>query len=77
MREFWMVWKEGCGAPTYQHWDEASARAEAERLAVGTIGGARYYVLRAIGSCVRQTVVWEQPEKPHAAGCDCSTCIPF
>lgn len=33
MKQFWMVWNMGGGAPTYQHDFEHQAEAEAERLA--------------------------------------------
>ena len=30
---YWLVWREGGNAPTYRHPDQASAEAEAKRLA--------------------------------------------
>jgi hypothetical protein len=44
--EFWMVYGEGCGAPTYKHDTADSARQEAARLAERNPGTA-FYVLKA------------------------------
>ncbi len=41
-----MVWKDGGSAPRYKHVSEASAIAEAERLA-GCYPDQRFYVLTA------------------------------
>jgi hypothetical protein len=49
--EFWMVWREFGGTPTYKHPNEDSARREAERLARMT-PGVRFYILREADSVV-------------------------
>lgn len=58
--KFWMVWKAEGAAPAYKHHSEASARAEAERLA-RTLGGT-FYVLEAIARCDAVDVVWSESE---------------
>jgi hypothetical protein len=57
MTEFFVVWKDGGGPPTVRHGRQYDAQAEAERLA-RTVGG-RYYVLRAIGACVKSDIKWD------------------
>ena len=48
MKQFWMVWRQGSGAPTFRHDSEDAATREAERLA--TINrGEQFFVLEAIG----------------------------
>lgn len=76
MPTFWMVWKEGGAGSTCQHWSEADARKEAERLA-RTVEG-KFYVLEAIASVVKPTVIWRRAsDETHGDNCGCDTCIPF
>lgn len=70
MDEFFMVWKEGGGRPIVRHGRQCDAQGEAERLA-RTVGG-RFYVLRAIGSCVKSDIQWDMVGDT----CDESSC-PF
>jgi len=44
--QFWMVWRQGGGVPTFQHASEAGAINEAERLARKN-PGAEFVVLQA------------------------------
>lgn len=60
MYEFWLVWRNGGGAPTKKHTSQASARKEAERLARAN-PGAEFVVLRSEGVCRRVDVQWEIP----------------
>ena len=74
MREddsFYVVWKDGGGAPTHRHESEASARREADRLA--RAHGGRFYVLCAISFVekndvrvvtLRRDAVLNQSRKP-------------
>lgn len=45
--KFWMVWRLGGGAPTFQHYSKESAENEAVRLALKE-PGAKYFVLKAV-----------------------------
>lgn len=56
---FWMVYGENGGAPTYKHETEASAKAEAERLAKLN-QGKRFYVLKVIADVVVSNVRWTE-----------------
>ncbi len=51
--EFWMVYGEGQGAPTYKHDSLKAASEEAERLA-GRHPGIAFYVLKAKSGVVAQ-----------------------
>jgi len=44
--QFWMVWREEGGGPTYRHWSKQSALDEATRLAKLTPGEV-FFVLKA------------------------------
>lgn len=57
MRQFWMVYGEGQGAPTVKHASMNLAKGEAERLA-RQHPGTKFYVLRAIGSAERSDVTF-------------------
>ena len=57
-REFWMVL--GNGTPVYRHATEELARMEAERLA-RVHPGQEFFVLQAIGKCVKSDVQWSEP----------------
>ena len=48
-KRFWMVWNPNGRAPTYQHFTEAEALQEAERLTTtyGATSGDVFYVLEA------------------------------
>lgn len=52
---FWMVWKNGGNAPTFQHLTEQDAINEAKRLA-RAIRGETFYVLRSVLECVSDDV---------------------
>lgn len=56
MKRFWMVWRVGGDAPTYQHESELSATDEAHRLARNNPGSV-FTVLEAITAVKRQDVV--------------------
>lgn len=45
---FWLVWSPNGGAPRFRHTNEASAKAEAERLALAN-PGTTFIVLQSIG----------------------------
>lgn len=58
MRQFWMIYGEDCGAPTFRHLDIISAKAEAARLAHAN-PGKRFFVMAAQSFClVQQPVQW-------------------
>lgn len=61
---FWMVWREGGGAPTYPHDSYKAASAEAERLA-RTQPGAKFTVLEAVSShrAVSMEVIDLRPDR--------------
>ena len=59
-RRFWVIWMEGGGPPTFQHWSEESAVREAERLAVEH-KGRRLFVLESVAMCEHKDVRWSQP----------------
>lgn len=52
---FWMVWRDGGGAPTFQHITQESALTEAKRLARANKGDI-FYVLRSVLECVSDDV---------------------
>jgi hypothetical protein len=51
--QFWVVWNEDGGSPTFKHPDYASARKEAQRLA-RIAPGQRFVVLAAAVSFVKR-----------------------
>lgn len=53
---FWMVYGYGKSVPAARHMNEASARAEAERLARANVG-TRFYVLKTSGVAVTSAPV--------------------
>jgi hypothetical protein len=55
---FWVVWKEGGGAPTFKHASVTDAEAEAERLA-RTVGGT-FHVLQLVATCRKNDVQWDR-----------------
>lgn len=57
MKEFWMVYGEGEGAPHRKHPTDVIARREAERLA-RLNEGRRFYVLRAVADVISSDVAW-------------------
>lgn len=48
---YWLVWREGGGAPTYRHPDQYSAETEAKRLA-HVCPGETFLVLCPVASVV-------------------------
>lgn len=62
-RVFWMVL--GDSTPNYRHMSEASAKTEAERLARAH-PGKEFYVLCAIGKCVKSDIAWSDPTDDDA-----------
>jgi hypothetical protein len=56
--KFWMVWGEDSGAPTVKHYEEGTARREAERLARAV--GKPFHVLASVASVQRSDVTWEE-----------------
>lgn len=72
-----MVWNVGGGAPQVQHFEAATARREAERLAKQN-PGQQFAVLQAVAVCETQKPVnWVDFNDPHVPGCVCDACIPF
>jgi len=61
MTDFWMVWVRGRQTPAKQHFDEASARLEAERLArLQENIGYPVHVLQRIATCRAEALaVWD------------------
>lgn len=59
---FWMVWRAGGNAPMHQHQSEDSANKEADRLA-REVGG-EFFVLRALRSFKRVSVIVTELEDP-------------
>lgn len=49
--KFWMVWRDGGNAPTYQHWQKSTALAEAERLARLTPGKVFFVMKTTAAVC--------------------------
>ena len=60
---FWMVYGDGCRAPSHKHTSHASACNEAQRLAM-QVRGTRFYVLRSVDGYVMPP---EQPERIEIA----------
>lgn len=58
-QRFWMVL--GSGTPVVRHPTLEQARKEAERLARQD-SGQSFYVLEAVGHCVKSDVRWDQPD---------------
>lgn len=58
----WFVWNPSGYAPTFQHDSEASARSEAQRLALMN-PGQRFLILVSTAECIRQEVSWTEHEK--------------
>lgn len=56
---YWLVWREGGGAPTYRHPDEHSARREAERLSKLN-PGERFVVLCPVTRVTTSVTVVEE-----------------
>lgn len=59
MTTFWLVWCEEHGPPMHKHSSRFLAEKEAERLA-RKYPGARFVVLGAVGSVVKDDVHWER-----------------
>ncbi len=58
MRRFWMIWNEGNRGPAVQHYEETSARREAERLA-RLNKGQKFHVLQSVDCCRVNDIQWE------------------
>jgi hypothetical protein len=80
MFTFWMVLKRGGGTPTKEHHTEASAVAEAERLAK-EFPGSVFVVLLAVDAFKATAPVQRKTLKPanqHPHDCQCDDwTIPF
>jgi hypothetical protein len=66
MRQFWMVYGIGCGAPTYRHETKQSAVQEAQRLA-RLHKGVKFVVLQATEAYVdelRRIDLRPEPQYP-------------
>ncbi len=62
-RAFYLVWRDGGGAPTYKHPDRSGAVLEAERLSRNAPGVA-FYILEATDRAVfTQPVAWTKLEE--------------
>ncbi len=66
---YWLVWRVGSTHAEYKHTTEASARAEAERLAKGSPCGTRYLILYVENEvCAVQSAEEALAEVSHALG---------
>jgi hypothetical protein len=59
--KFWFVWNEQRSLPRHKHPSLGDANREAERLA-RQHPGETFTVLRAVGTCTKNDVIWTSEE---------------
>lgn len=66
MEEFWLIWCDSGGAPSFKHWHETGAREEAERLARAN-RGKTYWVMKSQAAVTEPLppLTWTDAQPPE------------